>query len=183
VGDEHVYYNHGGIDRAVNQYASEHYADWLYETSPHPDRFAPGAFGENLVATNMNEDNVCIGDEYHIGDTGEGRDGIILQVSKPRSPCYKLNLRFDWSRALKRVQRTARTGWNYRVLKPGWIEKGDKIWLVARPTPMWSLKNVKRVIQSKTVPMPLMAEVAGDDSGFGQQKTCDDAEALQVGEV
>lgn len=153
IGDEHVYYTHGGIERALLQYASGHYPDWRRETCPKPDLFDVGGFGENLVGTNMTEENVCVGDLYRIGDE------VIVQVSEPRSPCYKLNIRFEWPRALKRVQRTGRVGWNYRVLRTGYIQEGDSIVLVHRPNPRWSLLNIKRVIQGKTVALPLVQEL------------------------
>nr|POE49580.1 protein yiim [Quercus suber]POF20072.1 protein yiim [Quercus suber] len=154
TGDEHVYHVHGGTERALHQYASQHYADWRREAPPKPELFQFGGFGENLVGTNMSEENVCIGDLYRIGDQ------VIVQVSEPRSPCSKLNIRFDWPRALKRVQRLGRVGWNFRVLRVGYIQAGDEIVLLERLHPQWSIMNVKRVIQGKSVPLPLVQELA-----------------------
>lgn len=153
ASDEHVYSGHGGVDRALNQYASEHYTDWRDE-GPKPELFEYGGFGENLVGTNLSEENVCIGDLFQIGNE------VVVQVSEPRSPCSKLNIRFDWPRALKRIQRTARVGWNYRVIKTGYIEAGDSVELLERPNPKWSLLNVKRVIQGKHVSLTLLSELA-----------------------
>lgn len=113
VGDEHVYADHGGVDRAVHQYDPCHYSVWCQEQPPHPDLFEMGGFVENLVATNMTETNVCDGDVFKVGKD------VLLQVSEPRNPCYKLNIRFDWPRALNHIQRTGRVGWNYRVLQTG----------------------------------------------------------------
>nr|POE69000.1 protein yiim [Quercus suber] len=154
TGDEHVYFKHGGTERALHQYAPQHYADWRKEAPPKPELFDFGGFGENLVATNMSEENVCVGDLYRIGDQ------VIVQVSEPRSPCSKLNVRFEWPRALKRIQRLGRVGWNFRVLSVGYIQAGDEIALLQRPHPQWSVMNVKRVIQGKSVPMPLIQELA-----------------------
>ncbi|GKU07164.1 unnamed protein product [Fusarium langsethiae] len=100
VGDEHVAKSHGGTERAVHQYNPDHYPDWQAENAPEPKLYDVGAFRENLVTTNMNDDNVCIGDIYKLGD----------EVSEPRHPCYKLNSRFKWPRALKRTIRTWRSG-------------------------------------------------------------------------
>uniref|UniRef100_L2FE08 Vanillate o-demethylase n=1 Tax=Colletotrichum fructicola (strain Nara gc5) TaxID=1213859 RepID=L2FE08_COLFN len=152
--DEHVYPIHWSPDRALHQYASEHYASWRCEDAcPKPELFDYGAFGENIVGTNMNEENVCVGDVYRIGKD------VVVEVSEPRSPCYKLNLRFEWGRALKRVSRTARTGWNMRVKTAGYICAGDVIQLVERPHPRWSILNIKRVIQGKNVALHLVAEL------------------------
>ncbi|CAK1361371.1 hypothetical protein CB0940_03244 [Cercospora beticola] len=151
-GDEHVYKHHGGIDRAIHQYNPDHYADWRAEEPPAPALFDIGGFGENLTTTNMNEENVCVGDLYRLGEE------IILQVSEPRNPCYKLNIRFQWPRVLKRVQRTGRVGWNFRVLQTGYVKKGDTISLLERPHPKWSVMNVQRAIKGKAVPLSLVEE-------------------------
>ena len=66
----------------------------------------------------MTEANVCVGDLYRIGRE------VVVQVSEPRNPCYK------WARALKRISRTGRVGWLYRVLRTGRIWLGDEIVLL-----------------------------------------------------
>lgn len=152
TGDEHVYRFHGGTERALHQYNANHYADWRAENPPQPELFDIGGFGENLTTTNMDEENVCVGDLYQLGEH------VLLQVSEPRNPCYKLNVRFAWDRALKRIQRTGRVGWNYRVLRTGYIQTGDSISLVERPHPLWSVMNVQRVIQAPSVPLRLLEE-------------------------
>src|SRR5262245_63405180 len=55
---------HGGLDKAVYAYPSEHYAYWRQEL---PDMDLPwGAFGENLTTEGLGED-VGIGDRFRIG--------------------------------------------------------------------------------------------------------------------
>lgn len=151
-GDEHAFSEHGGTERAVHQYNPEHYPDWQAECPPKPDLYETGAYGENIATTNMNEDNVCIGDKFKLGHD------VLLEVSEPRHPCYKINSRFQWPRALKRTIQTGRAGWNMRVLQTGDICKGDTISLVERPFPKWSVLNVQRVIRGKHVPLQLLAE-------------------------
>jgi MOSC domain-containing protein YiiM/ferredoxin-NADP reductase len=151
-GDEHSYSEHGGTERAVHQYNPEHYPDWQAEGPPNPELYEIGAYGENIATTNMNEANVCIGDKFKLGDH------VLLEISEPRHPCYKLNSRFQWPRALKRTIQTGRAGWNMRVLQTGEICKGDAISLVERPFPKWSVLNVQRVIRGKHVPLQLLAE-------------------------
>ncbi|CZR48669.1 uncharacterized protein FPRO_04007 [Fusarium proliferatum ET1] len=152
LGDEHASSRHGGTERAVHQYNPDHYPDWRAENPPEPDLYDVGAYGENLVTTNMNDDNVCIGDIYKLGEN------VLLEVSEPRHPCFKLNSRFKWPRALKRTIRTGRAGWNMRVLKTGDICKGDTISLLERPFPKWSVLNVQRVIRARNVSLNLLAE-------------------------
>lgn len=157
LGDEHHSSMHGGTERAVHQYNPDHYADWAAEERcPAPELYEAGAYGENLVCTGtaMSEDNVCIGDVYRVGST------VLLEVSEPRHPCHKLNARFRWPRALGRTIRTARSGWNMRVLQTGVVQAGDAIELVRRPHPRWSVLNVQRVIRGRHVSLDLLAECA-----------------------
>lgn len=102
--DEQVYEHHGGIDKAVHGYCSSHYILWATEHSSKAHLYRPGAFGENFVTANLNEDNLCIGDKFSIGSD------VIVEVSEPRQPCYKLNHRFEWARASIETQKTRRTG-------------------------------------------------------------------------
>lgn len=88
-GDEHVYEFHGGLDKALLQYCSQHYDTWSEELPGSAHLFRIGGFGENLVARRANERNTCIGDIIRIGPE------VIAQVSLPRQPCYKLNHRFQ----------------------------------------------------------------------------------------
>ena len=152
--DEHAYHDHGGIDRAIHQYDPDHYPAWREQKPPHPELFQAGAFGENFSATNMTETNVCIGDVFRVGEE------VLLQVSEPRNPCYKLNIRFEWPKALNRIQRAGKVGWNYRVLQTGSVCEGDSIILLERPHPRWSVMNVQRVIQAKSVSLHLLNECA-----------------------
>jgi MOSC domain-containing protein YiiM len=66
-GDEHVYEFHGGPDKALLQYCSQHYDVWGQELPGSAYLFHVGGFGENLVARKANERNTCIGDIIRIG--------------------------------------------------------------------------------------------------------------------
>ncbi|KAI1073017.1 hypothetical protein LB507_008928 [Fusarium sp. FIESC RH6] len=152
LGDEHAAKSHGGTERAVHQYDPEHYPNWRAEDAPDPTLYDLGAFGENIITTGMSDDNVCIGDIYKLGDQ------VVLEVSEPRHPCFKLNSRFKWPRALKRTIRTGRSGWNMRVLQTGNICKGDTISLQKRLYPKWSVLNVQRILRARNVSLQLLAE-------------------------
>lgn len=127
--------NHGGLDKAALHYAAQHYDDWARE---FPERSAicrPGGFGENLVSRGIDETSVCIGDRVRIG-------AVLVQVSQPRQPCFKLNLRFREPTISQRAEQSGRTGWFYRVLEPGLVAAGDSIEIVDRPHPAWSVRRV-----------------------------------------
>ena len=106
--------------RAVSDCAvdcASHYPNWRDEFPAAASRFQPGGFGENLVLAHMNERNVCIGDIVSVGT-----DGLILQVSLPRQPCFKLNHRFQLKNFAPNTYKLSRTGWYYRVLQEGTIQ-------------------------------------------------------------
>jgi MOSC domain-containing protein YiiM len=143
-GDEqHERKHHGGPEKALHHYPFDHYAVWRDEWSSDAasiERFRmPGAFGENLSTRGIDESDVCVGDVFRIGTA-------IVQVSQPRQPCWKLNLRFARDDMSRRVQDTRRTGWYYRVLEPGEIGAGDAVERLARPHPQWSVARLLRVL-------------------------------------
>jgi MOSC domain-containing protein YiiM len=113
---------HGGVDKAVYAYPSEHYEAWREEL-PGVD-FPPAVFGENLTTEGLLED-VRIGDRFRIG-TAE------FVVTQPRLPCYKLGIRFGRTDMLKRMLRNGRTGFYFAVTREGEVGAGDAIEPVER---------------------------------------------------
>ena len=100
---------HGGEDKAVYAYPSEHIATWASERG---EELGPASFGENLTVAGWLESDVCIGDLWAWGDA-------ILEVCQPRWPCYKLGLYRGDQRILAQLRNTGRTGWYLRVLQTG----------------------------------------------------------------
>lgn len=121
---------HGGPERALHHYPAEHYAHWraLYPTR----QWSLPCFGENLSSLGLLEDQVCIGDIFRWGDT-------LLQVSQPRSPCYRLNRHGELPEFPQVVQDSGRCGWFYRVLKPGFVSVENCFELVQRSYPSLSV--------------------------------------------
>ncbi|RXS42062.1 MOSC domain-containing protein [Idiomarina sp. 29L] len=143
VGDPRV---HGGKDKAVHCYPSEHYEYWKTAIGGKSVLNTPGAFGENLHTTGLTEQTVCLGDQYQIGS-------VVFEVSQGRQPCWKLNDRFDVKDMALHVQNTRRTGWYFRVLKPGELKAGDAIALRERPYPDWNLYRICRTLYERDVPL------------------------------
>ena len=144
--------NHGGPERALLQYCARHYADWRREL-PTAAALGPPGFGENLSASVMDEDSVCIGDIYRIG-------GAQVQVSQPRSPCWKLNARSSVPDLALRVQESARCGWLYRVLQPGRLTVGDAIELLERPQPGMTIATLMHAVYRDTAEPRLLERIA-----------------------
>ena len=85
---------HGGVDKACYIFSSDVYPAWQ---ARHPYlEWSYGMFGENLTVQGFKEDEVRIGDVYQIGSAK-------VQVSEPRQPCYKLNIRFNSKRSCQRL--------------------------------------------------------------------------------
>ena len=109
---------HGGQNKAVYVYPSEHYPYWKNEL---PGMELPwGSFGENLTTSGLLESAVCIGDRFTIG-TAE------MVVTQPRLPCFKLNLKFNRNDMVKRFLASRRTGFYLRVFHEGEVGAGDEI--------------------------------------------------------
>ncbi|MDK3018804.1 MOSC domain-containing protein [Pseudodonghicola flavimaris] len=126
---------HGGVEKALHHYPRDHYALWRAELGELPPLAGPGGFGENISTTGLTETTVAVGDIFRLGDA-------LLQVSQGRQPCWKLNKRFGVADMARRVQLTGRTGWYYRVLQPGTVAPGDRMELVDRVAPDWSLHRL-----------------------------------------
>jgi MOSC domain-containing protein YiiM len=113
---------HGGVDKAVYVYPSEHYEYWRREL---PEMELPwAACGENLTTEGLLED-VRIGDRFRIGSAE-------FIVTQPRLPCYKLGIRFGRMAMLKRMLKSGRTGFYFAVTTDGEVGAGDAIEPIAR---------------------------------------------------
>jgi len=109
---------HGGADKAVYVYPSEHYASWGREL---PGTELPwGAFGENFTTRGLLEDAVQIGDHLEIGSAA-------FVVTQPRMPCFKLGIRFGRADMVKRFLQSGRSGFYLKVLRAGHVTAGDAI--------------------------------------------------------
>jgi MOSC domain-containing protein YiiM len=113
---------HGGADKAVYAYPSEHYAFWREWLAV--DELPWGAFGENLTTKGLHESAVAIGDRFRIGTA-------VLEVSQPRIPCHKLALRHERADLPKHFHRSGRSGIYFRVVREGELMAGDAIERVA----------------------------------------------------
>ena len=134
---------HGGVDKAVYAYASEHGA-WWSEVLEGP--VEPGTFGENLTVVGVVEDEVRIGDRLRVG-------GALLEVSEPRQPCATfaaLHRRADLPKIF------ADAGWPgiyFRVLEEGDVAAGDPVERVALGAGAWTVRRVFRLVKGQE-PLP-----------------------------
>ena len=127
---------HGGPNKAVLAYSAGHYPLWRAEWNEPDIPF--GGFGENFTVSGLEERTVCLGDIWSVGDA-------LLQVSQPRTPCWKLARRWNRPHLPQRVIATGRSGWYLRVLREGNVEAGAQIALQERPLPQWSIARISQV--------------------------------------
>jgi MOSC domain-containing protein YiiM len=115
---------HGGVDKAVYVYPSEHYAFWRNELLNADLNW--GAFGENFTTEGALDDKaVHIGDRFRIGSAE-------FVVTQPRMPCFKLGIRFGRADIIKRFLHSGRNGFYFAVAQEGDVAAGDSIELLAR---------------------------------------------------
>lgn len=116
---------HGGPFKALHHYAAENYARLRNAFPDKADLFVPGSLGENVSTIGWDEDTVCIGDIFRIGQA-------TVQVSQPRQPCWKINHKFGIDELMRFVAEHCVAGWYYRVLAGGKIAAGDRFDLIER---------------------------------------------------
>lgn len=129
---------HGGMDKAIYAYPSEHYEYWLHEL-PSTTTLPYGMFGENLTTERLMEDQVNIGDQFEIGN----RSAKVI-VTQPRMPCYKLGVKFGRMDIVKMFLASCRPGVYFRVLQEGEIEPTDEMRLVKRDKNNVTVKDIIR---------------------------------------
>jgi len=135
-------HNHGGAHKAVYGFSYNHYAYWR-DVLQAPN-LAAGAFGENLTITNLNERELHIGDQLRIGD-------VILEVSQPRVPCYKLGLALGDKKAPQLFVNHFETGVYFRVKQEGFISTNDVVEVVKRSAQAVSVKSLFRAYFDKSM--------------------------------
>jgi MOSC domain-containing protein YiiM len=118
---------HGGPDKAICCYPSEHFPRWAALLGREADGMPHGAFGENLTLEGALETTVCIGDTYRLGE-----DGVVVQVSQPRGPCFKLAARWGDKRVTREMAHDMIAGFYFRVVQTGTVGAGDTMELLDR---------------------------------------------------
>lgn len=129
--------NHGGLEKAVHHYSADHMKFWRKTFPEFADTFEPGCFGENISTVGLNEQNLCLGDVLTIGSAK-------VEICQGRQPCWKLNLHTGIGAMAASFQKTAYTGWYYRVLENGEVKTGDTVRLIGRTIPNWTLERLTK---------------------------------------
>jgi MOSC domain-containing protein YiiM len=148
---------HGGDDQAVYAYAREDLDTWEGEL----DRsLANGMFGENLTTVGIDVTGALIGERWHIGS-----DGLILEVSRPRTPCRTFTHFLGIRGWMSTFTRAAKPGAYLRVITPGVLRAGDTVTIVERPDHDITVGRVFRAMMTEPELLPgiLGAEALADE--------------------
>lgn len=129
--------HHGGNDKAICCYNSDHFKKWREELGFD---LQPAAFGENLTlsGSSAHEENVYIGDRYQLGEA-------VVEVSEPRGPCYVIGIRYNYKKFPIHLQQTGLTGFYLRTIKPGIVKASDELIHLSSHPEKISVMDVNRV--------------------------------------
>jgi MOSC domain-containing protein YiiM len=114
---------HGGPDKAVYAYAAEDLEWWSSQLGLV---LGPGHMGENLTTIGLDLSEAVVGEAWQVGS-------VLLQVTQPRIPCYKLGIRMGDDRFPERFAEARRHGVYLRILAEGELRAGDEILVIDRP--------------------------------------------------
>jgi MOSC domain-containing protein YiiM len=130
---------HGGPDKAVYAYPSEHLPAWEAELG---DELGHSPFGENLSTSGVTEQDVHIGERWRW-------DGAVMEVCQPRWPCFKLALYRHRADIQNRMKQTGRTGWYLRVIQPGEVTVGSALEVVSTDPARLSVADAHRAMADR----------------------------------
>ena len=117
---------HGGLEKAVYAYPSEHYGYWQAarcDAGLGDASLPPGSLGENLTLAGLLESGVWAGDVLKFPD-------CELRVTLPREPCYKFNAVMGFARASKLMAQSGFCGFYLAVQTPGTLCAGQAFELI-----------------------------------------------------
>ncbi|MBH0040090.1 MOSC domain-containing protein [Pseudoalteromonas sp. SWN166] len=144
IGDEQAdLVNHGGADKAVYAFSQNHYEYW--QKALENENLSSGIFGENFTISDLDEQNIHIGDHIRIGTA-------LLEVSQPRVPCFKLAIALNNKNSLKLFTQYYHTGVYFRVLEQGIAKTGDAVTIEKKATHNISVKTLFQAFFDKQYP-------------------------------
>lgn len=109
--------HHGGEEQAIYIEGSET-LDWWAEELGHP--LEPGAFGENLVISGIDNRGIAVGDRFVAAD-------VVLEVTSTRIPCATFAAKMGDPKFPRRYMKAGRAGAYARVLAGGMLEAGQAV--------------------------------------------------------
>jgi len=128
---------HGGYDKAVYGYSFKHYKHWSDKLGRDFTEF--GLVGENLTIDDLDEKEICIGDQLKISN-------CLLEVTQPRIPCYKLGIKMNDRGFPKLFTQSGLLGMYMKVIDAGNITRNDEIEIVKKQENSLSVFEISNLI-------------------------------------
>lgn len=161
---------HGGVDKAVYVYPSEHLPAWRDELD---EELGPATFGENVSSIGVLEDAAFIGDVWSWGDA-------LLQVTQPRWPCFKLALHRHRPDIQALLRGSGRTGWYLRVLQPGEVPAAGPIEVAAHDPALVSVRDAHLAMRDVHLREPDRVRSVADHPALAEHWRAPIVERLKV---
>ena len=143
---------HGGPEKALHQFAQVSYDQIVSEFPSLEGMAKPGSIGENISSSDLTDETVYLGDCYRMGE-------VLVQVSQPRRPCWKINHKFSIERLSIFVEQRNIAGWYYRVLETGTLRVDDAIELLERPNPAISVAYFTKIARQHRPDLELLQQL------------------------
>lgn len=140
--------HHGGENKALFLFSEKTYEKISKECNISFEIDQMAHFGENLILSNISEEDICIGDIYEIGQSQ-------IQITQPRQPCWKLSANTNQKKMTKFIFDSGYTGWYAKVLKEGTICKEDEMKLIKRQEDDLSIELLNKLIVNPSFNMAL----------------------------
>ncbi|KKF00270.1 MOSC domain-containing protein [Mycolicibacterium obuense] len=140
---------HGGDDQAVYAYAREDLDRWERDLGRE---LTNGVFGENLTTADVDVTGALVGERWAVGS-----DGLLLEVTSPRTPCRTFTSWMGVRGWMKTFTTAALPGAYFRVIAPGTVRAGDGVEVVSRPDHDVTVGVVFRALMSEPDLLPRLA--------------------------
>ena len=131
--------HHGGENKALFLFSAITYKKINSYFNNSFDMTDMAYFGENLILSNICEEDICIGDILKIGQTK-------IQITQARQPCWKLSANTNQKEMTKFIFDSGLTGWYAKVLEEGFICQNDEVILEKRVNPTLNIKKLNELI-------------------------------------
>jgi len=138
---------HGGPDKAVYGYPSEHYDYWSKQLPSHDLPW--GAFGENFTTEGMLETEVSAGDRFRVGSA-------VVMVKTPRLPCFKLAAKFQPDDITEQFLKSGFSGFYFSVIEEGEVTAGDEFQFLGGETPTLTILEAYRLFLPRSGDVDLL---------------------------
>lgn len=131
--------HHGGENKALFLFCASTYERINYFYENKFDMNSTAFFGENLILSNVSEEDICVGDILKIGQAR-------VQITQPRQPCWKLSANTNEKNMTNFIFNSGFTGFYAKVLDEGIISKHDEVILEKRSHPNLTIKELNKII-------------------------------------